>query len=180
MILTHSSSPGVTTLLREVDVVARHLRDVHEAFDAVAHLDERAERHQLGDTAVDQFADLVVRGELLPGVLLRGLGCDKLIARGSCRPRAPRLDLVTTATTNRDGRRASQLSSDTVDQAVQPPRSTNAPKLTTDDTTPRRTLAGLEVGEELVALFLLRLLEPPRRDSTRCCGLVDSISGSRV
>ena len=41
-----------------------------------------------------------------------------------------------------------------------PPRSTKAPKLTTDDTTPLRRLAGLEVVEELFALFLLGLLEP--------------------
>jgi hypothetical protein len=40
MILTHSSSPGVTTCSGEVDVVRRHLRDVHQTLDAVAHLDE--------------------------------------------------------------------------------------------------------------------------------------------
>ena len=40
-----------------------------------------------------------------------------------------------------------------------PPRSTNAPKLTTDDTTPCADLARLQVGEELVALLALRLFE---------------------
>ena len=40
-----------------------------------------------------------------------------------------------------------------------PPRSTKAPKLTTDDTTPGPDLARLEVGEELVALLALGLLE---------------------
>ena len=59
MILTHSSSPGVTTCSGEVDVVGRHLRDVHEALDAVADLHERTERHELGDPAVDELADLV-------------------------------------------------------------------------------------------------------------------------
>jgi hypothetical protein len=60
MIFTHSSSPGVTTCSGRIDVVRRHLRDVDQTLDAVAHLDERTERHQLGDPAVDQLADLVV------------------------------------------------------------------------------------------------------------------------
>ena len=60
-------------LLGQLDVVRRHLGDVHEALDAVAHLHERAERHELGDPAVDQLADLVAVGELLPRILLRGL-----------------------------------------------------------------------------------------------------------
>ena len=47
-------------LLGQVDVVRRHLRDVHQALDAVADLDERTERHQLGDPAVDELADPVV------------------------------------------------------------------------------------------------------------------------
>jgi hypothetical protein len=64
---------GRDDLLGEVDVVHRHLRDVHQTLDAVAHLDEGAEGHQLGDPAVDQLADAVVAGELLPGVLLGGL-----------------------------------------------------------------------------------------------------------
>ena len=49
-------------------MVRRHLRDVHEALDAVADLDERTEGHELGDPAVDELADPVVRGEFLPGV----------------------------------------------------------------------------------------------------------------
>ena len=46
-------------LLGQVDVVAGHLRDVHQALDAVAHLHEGAEGHQLGDAAVDELADRV-------------------------------------------------------------------------------------------------------------------------
>ncbi|CAB4749273.1 unannotated protein [freshwater metagenome] len=45
---------------------------MNEAFDAVADLDERTEWNELGDSAVDQLADLMVRCELLPWVLL---GC---------------------------------------------------------------------------------------------------------
>ncbi len=59
---------GRDDLLRQVDVVRRHLRDVHKALDPVAHLDESAEGNELGDPAVDELADPVVRGELLPRV----------------------------------------------------------------------------------------------------------------
>ena len=76
-------------LLGRLDVVRRHLGDVHQTLDAFADLHERAERHELGDPAVDELADLVAVGELLPRVLLRGLERqrDALAARG--RRRAP-------------------------------------------------------------------------------------------
>jgi hypothetical protein len=54
-------------------VVRGHLRDVHEAFDALAHLDEGAEGHEFGDATVDQLVDGVAVGEDLPGVGLGGL-----------------------------------------------------------------------------------------------------------
>ena len=73
MIFTHSSSPGRDDLLGAVDVVRRHLRDVHEALDAFADLDERTELDELGDPAVDELLDLVALGELLPRILLGGL-----------------------------------------------------------------------------------------------------------
>ena len=73
MIFTHSSSPGVTDLLGQIDVVGRHLGDVDQALDAVADLDEGAERHELGDPAVHQLAHAVAGGELLPRILLGGL-----------------------------------------------------------------------------------------------------------
>src|SRR5260221_11685943 len=49
------------------------LGDVHQALDALFHPHEGAERHQLGDPAGHDLPDLVGTGELLPGVLLRGL-----------------------------------------------------------------------------------------------------------
>ncbi len=64
---------GRDDLLGQVDVVHRHLADVHETLDAVAHLHEGAERHQLGDAAVDELAHGVRIGELLPRVGLRRL-----------------------------------------------------------------------------------------------------------
>jgi len=49
-------------------VVRRHLRDVHKALDAIAHLDKGAKGHELGDPAVDELADAVVGRELLPRI----------------------------------------------------------------------------------------------------------------
>ena len=62
---------GGDDLLGQVDVVRRHLRDVDEPFDAVAHLDEGAEGHELGDPPVDELADVVGARKLLPRI---GLG----------------------------------------------------------------------------------------------------------
>src|SRR5690606_37418576 len=57
-------------LLRELDVLVRQLRDVHEALDAVRHAHECAERDELGDLARRDLADRVGAGEDLPRVLL--------------------------------------------------------------------------------------------------------------
>ena len=53
-------------------MVSRHLGDVDEPLDAVADLDERSERYELGDTAIDELADPMAAREFLPRVLL---GC---------------------------------------------------------------------------------------------------------
>ena len=60
-------------LLRDLHVAVGQLGDVHQALDALLDPDERAERHQLGDPAGDDLADLVGPGELLPRVFLGGL-----------------------------------------------------------------------------------------------------------
>src|SRR5688572_27325634 len=60
-------------LLSELDVLARELRDVHEALDAVCDAHERTERDELGDLARSNLADGVGAGEDLPRVLLRRL-----------------------------------------------------------------------------------------------------------
>src|SRR6478752_906624 len=60
-------------LLGQLDVLARELRDVHEALDAVGDADERAEGDELGDLARSDLADRVRAGEDLPRVLLRRL-----------------------------------------------------------------------------------------------------------
>ena len=59
-------------LFGKLYVVGRHLRNMDQALNPVAHLDERTERHQLGDPAVYQLPHLVGPSKLLPGVLL---GC---------------------------------------------------------------------------------------------------------
>ena len=59
---------GCDDLLGQIDVVRRHLRNVHKTLDTIAHLDESAKGHELGDPAVDELADPVVRGELLPRI----------------------------------------------------------------------------------------------------------------
>ena len=64
---------GGDDLLGQVDMMTGHLGDMDQTLDAVAHLDERPERHQLGDPSVDELADLMGVGELLPRVGLGGL-----------------------------------------------------------------------------------------------------------
>src|SRR6185503_17169904 len=60
-------------LLGELDVLARQLRDVHEALDAVRDAHEGTERDELGDLARCDLTDRVGAGEDLPRVLLGGL-----------------------------------------------------------------------------------------------------------
>ena len=60
-------------LLWRVDVVRRHFRNMHEAFDAVAHLYESTEWNELRDATINKLAHFVRAGEFLPWVLLCGL-----------------------------------------------------------------------------------------------------------
>jgi len=64
---------GGNDLLGRLHVVRGHLGDVHEAFDALAHLYERPERHEFGDPPVHQLANLMAGSEFLPRILLRRL-----------------------------------------------------------------------------------------------------------
>ena len=54
-----------------VDALLADLRDVDEAVDVVLQLHERAEAGELGDLAVDEVADLVVRVDVLPRIVAR-------------------------------------------------------------------------------------------------------------
>ena len=53
--------------VRVVDALRpRHLGDVHETFDAVLKLDERAVAHEVDDFAVDALRDRVLLSDVLP------------------------------------------------------------------------------------------------------------------
>ena len=151
---------GRDDLLGQVDVVCGHLRDVHEAFDAVAHLDEGAERHQLGDSAVHQLTFLVAIGELLPRV---GLGvlerqADALLVEVHVENLD--LDLVTHGD---DGRWVldvlpAQLGH--VNESVHPSEVHERPEVHDRRDDSLASLTWLEVIEEVASLLLLGLLEP--------------------
>ena len=73
MILTHSSSPGVTTCSGRSTWCA----DISEMWTRPSMPSptwtNAPNGHELGDPAVDQLADPVAGGELLPRILLGGL-----------------------------------------------------------------------------------------------------------
>src|SRR3954452_11254402 len=71
--LDHDVVVDLHDLLRDLHVALGQLGDVDQALDALLDADERAEGHQLGDLARHDLADLVGAGEVLPGVLLRRL-----------------------------------------------------------------------------------------------------------
>ena len=132
---------------------------MHEAFDAVANLDERTELDELRDSSVDKLTDLVGLGELLPRVGLSGLQreADPLAAEVYIE----HLDLDRVANGNYRTWVIDMLPRQLadVDQAVHTAE--------VDERTERHNrrhvaladLADLEVGEEAVASLLLSLLE---------------------
>ena len=150
----------VDHLLGQVDVVRRHLRDVHQALDAVAHLDERTEGHELGDPAVDQLAHLVAVGELLPGVGLGGLEreADPLLVEVD----VEHLDLDLVAHLDDRGGVVDVLPAELgdVDQAVHAAEVDEGAEVDDRGDGALAALARLQVGEEVAALFLLGLLQP--------------------
>ena len=150
---------GGDDLLGRLDVVGRHLRDVDQTLDALADLHERAERHELGDPAVDELADLVAAGELLPRVLLRRLQRERDPLPAEVDVEHLHRDLVADV---HDGARVvdvlpAQLGD--VDESV---HAAEIDERTEVDDRRHHTLADLarlQVGEELVALLALGLLE---------------------
>src|SRR5712692_7118121 len=60
-------------LLGQLDMALRKFGDVDQALDALRHLDEGTEGHQLGDGSLHDIARVVLAGEGPPGVLLRVL-----------------------------------------------------------------------------------------------------------
>jgi hypothetical protein len=141
-------------------VVLAHLGDVHQALDALADLHEGTERHELGDPPVDELADAVVGGELLPRVLLRRLEGEADALLREVDVEDLHLDLVADG---HDGAGVvdvlpGQLGH--VHEAVHAPEVDEGAEVDDRRDGALADLARLEVGEELLALLLLRLLEP--------------------
>ena len=159
MIFTQSSSPGVTTCSGRLHVVDGHLGDVHQTLDAFAHLHERAERHELGDPAVDELADLVAAGELLPRVLLRGLERQRDALARQVDVEHLHGDLV--AHLHDRARVVDVLPRQLghVDEAVHAAEVDEGAEVHDRRHHTAADLARLEVGEELVTLLALGLLE---------------------
>ncbi len=151
---------GTDHLLGKIDVLLAHLRDVHETLDALAHLDERTERNQLGDPAVDQLADLVIGGELLPRVLLGGLErkADALLAEIDIEHL--HLDLV--ADLDHRAGVVDVLPGELghVDEPVHATEVDEGAEVHHRRDRAGTNLAGLQVRQEVLTLLLLGLLQP--------------------
>ena len=151
---------GGDHLLGQVDVMGGDLRDVNQALDALAHLDEGAERHQLGDPPVHQLAHLMAGGELLPGVLL---GC--LQRQADALPveiHFEHLDLDLVANLHHGTGVVDVLPGQLghMHQAVHAAQVDERPEVDHRGHHAAAALSGLEVVEERLALLLLGLLQP--------------------
>src|SRR5690606_35440037 len=151
---------GSDDLLGQVDVVGGHLGDVHEALDPLAHLDEGAEGHELGDPAVDELADPVGGGELLPRVLLGGL--ERQADALALQVHVEDLDRDLVPDGHDRARVVDVLPGQLghVDEAVHAAEVDEGAEVHDARHHAGADLAGLEVGEEVLALLLLGLLEP--------------------
>ena len=139
--------------------MSAHLGDVDQTLDALADLRERTERDELGDPAVDQLADFVTVGEDLPWILLRGL--ERQADPFAVEVHIEHLDRDRIADGDHSTRMIDVLPGQfaDVDQAVHAAEVDECTEAddAADDT--RADLARLQVGQELVASFLLRLFQ---------------------
>ena len=150
---------GSDNLLRSVDMMGAHLADVHQTFDAFADLRERAERHELGDAAVDQLAHFMTVREDLPWVLLGGLEreADSLTIEVD----VEHLHGDWVADRDDSTRMIDMLPREFTD-VNEPVHTAEIDERTKADHAADDTgtnFARLEIGEELVAGFLLGLLQ---------------------
>ena len=133
---------------------------MHKALDAVAHLDERAEGHELGDPAVDELADPVVRGEFLPRVDLGRLQrqADPLLVEVD----VEHLDVHLVAHRDDRGRMVDVFPGQLRDmhEPVHAPEVHECAEVHDRRHNALAYLARLQVHEELTALLALGLLEP--------------------
>ena len=132
MILTQSSSPGVTTCsrLRRDGPPSRRCARVLDAFADLTN----AERHELHVARRARRPGGRLR--TLPRVLLRRLQRGEMRSRDKSTSSTCTVTSSPTCTTDDGWSTCFQESSETWTKPSMPPRSTKAPKFTTDDTTP--------------------------------------------
>ena len=147
-------------LFGELDMVGRHLRDVDQSLDSVANLDERAERDQLGDAAIDQLADLVALGELLPWILLGGLEREADALTTAVDVEHLHADLIADGDDRTRMVHVLPREFRDVDEPVHAAEVHEGTEVDDAGHHARPDLAGPQVVEEVLALFLLGLLEP--------------------
>ena len=141
-------------------MVGGHFGDVYETLDAVAHLDERTERHQLGDAAVDELAHLVAVGKVLPRIGLGRLQREADPFLGQIDIKHLDVDLVTDGHHGRRMVHVLPRQLGDVDEAVHAAEVHEGTEVDDRrDHTPA-TLARLEVDQELAPLLLLGLFQP--------------------
>ena len=141
-------------------MVRRHLRNVDQTLDALAHLDECAERHELGDATVDQLIHRVAVGEDLPRVRLGRLQRQRDALLGEVHVEDLNIDLVAHG---HDLARVIDVLPTELGDVNEPVHAAQVHEGTEvddrrDDAVP--TLAGLKIVQEVATLLLLGLFEP--------------------
>ena len=140
---------------------------MHQTLDALGHADERPERHELGDLAVDDLAGLVLALELLPGVLLGRLQRQRDALALEVDVEHLDLDLLADLRRPRSGgRRASTRARTRARARRRPPRSTNAPKFTIEETVPLRRSPFCSDSRNFLRPSLCDSSRKARREST--------------
>ena len=171
MILTHSSSPGRDDLVGLIDVVDSHFRDVDQALDPVADLDESAERHQLRNPAINELAHPVGVGELLPRVRLGRLQGQADAFAVEVDVQDPHRHMVTHLDDLARVVDVLPRQFGHVDQPVHPAEVDESAEVDDGRNDALAHLARLQVGQELVALRSAALLRgKPAARAPRCCG----------
>ena len=166
-ILTLHVVARLDDLARVLDVVLGELGDVHEALDAVEDLDERAERDDLGDRALELVADVVGVDDALPRVLL-GL----LEAQGDALAVAVDVEHLDLRRCRRSTRislgwlTCDHESSEMWIRPSMPSRSTNAPKSTMFEIWPSMTRPGCRRSRIAWRCSLRSSSSTARREST--------------
>ena len=133
---------------------------MNETLDPFTDLDERTERHELGDPPVDELTDAVARGELLPRILLGGLQRQADAFAIEIDLKDLDIDLVADGDDRRRVIDVLPRQLRDVHEAVHAAEVHEGAEVDDAGHHALATLAGLEVVEERATLFLLGLFEP--------------------